>query len=124
MKKIGVPLVVAVMAALVTFSCSKQVREESGGVLITAESISKDASFQALNSAINRFDPQYLRLVYKESKSIEQLTRQSNDLLLQLNTNPDNPGFQQQLANFYHFRDIEQLKQYSATITSALKELD
>jgi hypothetical protein len=124
MKKIGMSLAVAVMAALVIFSCTKQAREESGGFLITPENIAKDASFQALNSAMNRFDPQYLRLVYKESKTIEQLTRQSNDLLLQLNTNPDNPGFQQQLATFYHFRDIGQLKDYSARISSALKELD
>ena len=112
------------LTTLVIFSCTKQAGKQTGSVVPTANIIAKDAAFMALNGAVDRLDPQYLRLVYKEKRSIEQLTKQSNDLLLQLKADPENPVFQQQLADFYHFRDIGQMKDCSATIASALQELD
>lgn len=98
--------------------------KEPGGITLSAEEIAKNESFIGLNDAISRFDPQYLVRVYKDKRSIKEIVDRSNDLLLQLQTHPESPVFQQQIADFYHFRSVAELKNYSASITDNLKALN
>jgi hypothetical protein len=127
MKKIYFALLVIIVAGIIGITgCKKnqEVAREMEPITLTAEGLSKDESFIKFNTAISRFDPQYLVLVYKDKRTIKEITERSNDLLIQLNTNPESILYQKQLADFYHFASVDQLKQYSATITENLKKLD
>lgn len=121
-------MVLVVFAACIMgfLGCRKNqdLAKEPGGITLSAEEIAKNESFIGLNDAISRFDPQYLVRVYKDKRSIKEIVDRSNDLLLQLQTNPESPVFQQQIADFYHFRSVSELKNYSASITENLKVLD
>lgn len=119
-------LVVFATCIMGILGCRKNqdLAKEPGGITISAEEIAKNESFIGLNDAISRFDPQYLVRVYKDKRSIKEIVDRSNDLLLQLQTNPESPVFQQQIADFYHFRSVAELKNYSASITENLKVLD
>jgi hypothetical protein len=127
MKRVYLSLLVILSVSLITFmSCRKNQdgAKETVSAIVTPEGLAKDGAFMKLNDAINRFDPKYLQLVYKETKTTDQLIKEGNDLLIQLQTNPDNPGFQKQLADFYHFSSVVQLKEFSAAITENLKKLN
>jgi hypothetical protein len=127
MKKIYFSLLVIIAACVIAITgCRKnqEASKDTGAVTLTAEGLSKDESFISLNNAISRFDPQYLVLVYKDKRTIKEITELSNELLKQLNTSPESILYQKQLADFYHFASVDQLKQYSATITESLKKID
>lgn len=121
-------MVLVVFAACIMgiLGCRKNqdLAKEPGGITVSAEEIAKNESFIGLNDAISRFDPQYLVRVYKDKRSIKEIVDRSNDLLLQLKTHPESPVFQQQIADFYHFRSVAELKNHSASITENLKVLD
>jgi hypothetical protein len=119
-------LVVLALGITTLISCQKNQEQakESTAVNINADELSKDESFIKLNDAINRFDPKYLTLVFNEPKTTDALLARSKELMLQLNTYPENIAFQKDLADFYHFSSVDQLKQYSAAITESLKALD
>jgi hypothetical protein len=125
MKKIYVGLVVLIMTCLVvSIGCRKNVQDVQGAAILTAETIAKDASFISLNEAVNRFDPEYLIKAYGDKRTVQELITGSNKLLIQLQQDPENSSAQQQFAAFYHFRNTDELKQYSARISSTLRELD
>lgn len=127
MKKIYFSLLVIIVACIIGITGCRKNQEaipDTGAVSLTVEGLAKDESFIRLNNAISRFDPQYLVLVYKDKRTIKEITERSNDLLIQLSTYPESILFQKQLADFYHFASVDQLKQYSATITENLKKLD
>ena len=125
MKKIYVGMLALFSVSLVLFiSCRKNTVAENGAVVLTAEALSKDAGFISLNDAINRFDPNYLVLVYRDTRTVPQLIAAGNDLLIQLKTDPGNRQYQQQLADHYRFSSVEELKQYSDRITSSMQQLD
>ena len=119
-------LVVLALGITTLISCQKNQEQakESTAVNINADELAKDESFIKLNDAINRFDPKYLTLVFNEPKTTDALLARSKELMLQLNTYPENIAFQKDLADFYHFSSVDQLKQYSAAITASLKALD
>lgn len=125
MKKIYVGLVALVVTCLVVgIGCRKNAQDVQGAANLTAEILAKDASFFSLNEAISRFDPEYLVKVYGDRRSIQELTNKSKELLTRLQQDPNNSQAQDQLAGFYHFRNTDQLKEYSARISITLKELD
>ena len=127
MKKIYFSLLLLIAVCTIgIIGCRKnqEAGKETGATVLTAESLSKDESFVNLNKAISRFDPQYLILVYKDKRSVKEITERSNELLTQLSTSPENMVYQKQLADFYHFASIDQLKHYSATITESLRKID
>lgn len=127
MKRVYLLLVVVFVLGITTLiSCRKNQEpvKELTAVSINADDLSKDESFIKLNDAINRFDPKYLTLVFNEPKTTDALLARSKELMLQLNTYPENVVFQKELADFYHFSSVDQLKQYSAAITESLKALD
>lgn len=98
--------------------------KDQGSAVLTAEGLSKDAPFIKLNDAISRFDPTYLVMVYKDTRTIKEIIEKSNDLLVQLKTDPESAPFQKQLADFYHFSSVAQLKEYSIAVSENLKKLD
>jgi hypothetical protein len=127
MKKIYFSLLVIIVASIIGITGCKKNQEaipDTGVVSLTAEGLAKDESFIKLNNAISRFDPQYLVLVYKDKRTIKEITERSNELLTQLSTSPESILYQKQLADFYHFASVDQLKQYSASITESLKKID
>jgi hypothetical protein len=125
MKKIYVGLVaLAVTCLVVSIGCRKNAPELQGSTVLSAETIAKDGSFMSLNEAISRFDPEYLVKVYGDKRPITELNAKSGELLIQLQKEPDNTVIQQQFADFYRFSSIAQLKEYSARISTSLKELD
>ena len=127
MKRVYFSLLAVACACIITFfSCrkSQEASKGQGAIVLTTEGLAKDEPFIKLNDAINRFDPKYLQLVYKDNRTTQQIVEQGNDLLIQLNTNPESILFQTQLADFYHFTSVVQLKEYSAAISENLKKLD
>jgi hypothetical protein len=126
MKKVYFSLLVILAACIIGITgCRKNQESTKGsGAVLTAESLSKDEAFMKLNNAISRFDPKYLVLVYKDPRTTDEIVKASNDLLIQLKTDPESILYQKQLADFYHFSSVTQLKEYSAAITESLKKLD
>jgi len=47
--------------------------KEQGAAVLTAEGLSKDAPFIKLNDAISRFDPKYLVMVYKDTRTVKEI---------------------------------------------------
>ena len=104
MKRVYFSLLAVACACIITFfSCrkSQEASKGQGAIVLTTEGLAKDEPFIKLNDAINRFDPKYLQLVYKDNRTTQQIVEQGNDLLIQLNTNPESILFQTQLADFY-----------------------
>lgn len=127
MKRMYVLLLVAIAAGAVSITGCKKNQDkpaETGAAVVSSEGLANDQSFVKLNDAISRFDPKYLQLVYKDKRTEAEISKASMELLQELGTNPENVVTQQKLANFYHFKTVEELKKYSAGITESLKVLD
>lgn len=127
MKRIYVLLLVAIAAGAVSITGCKKNQDkpaEISAAVISSEGLANDQSFVKLNDAISRFDPKYLQLVYKDKRTEAEISKASLELLQELGTNPENVVTQQKLANFYHFKTVEELKTYSSGITESLKVLD
>ncbi|MDE3253070.1 MAG: hypothetical protein KGO92_09720, partial [Bacteroidota bacterium] len=118
-------LAFTVLIFLVGIGCKKNQdgAKDQGAVTVSAEGLSKDASFIALNDAMNRFDPKYLQLVFHDGRSTEELIKKSESLIQQLSLYPDQPAFQKEMADFYHFSSVDQLKLYSGRISENLNRL-
>lgn len=126
MKRIYVSILAfAVLITIVCIGCKKNQdsTKDQGFVTFSAEGLSKDASFIELNDAMNRFDPKYLQLVFHDGRSMEDLIKKSESLIQQLSMYPDQPAFQKEMADFYHFSSVEQLKLYSGKISENLQRL-
>ncbi len=125
MKKIYFAMLVVVTICMFVFiSCRKNTDAVTDVVIFSSEGLSKDESFININEAMNRFDPTYLQLVYKDRRTVNQIIEKSNELMKQIGSERDNLLYQQQLAAFYHFSSVDELKKYSLTISDNLKALD
>lgn len=114
----------ALLAAAVITGCKKTTAVETTGGITDAAVLAKDESFAALNSAADRFDPQYLRIVFHDTGTVEELSTLSAQLMARWKAEPGNAEVTQQLVTFYHFKNAEQLKACAEKISSSLAELN
>jgi hypothetical protein len=117
---------VAAAGVLGVVSCKKNqdIPAQPAAIPVSPEDLSRDQSVVQLNDAMKRLDPQYLKLVFKDARTVQEITQQSAELFKEFSTDPDNAAAQQKLVDFYHFSSPAQMKQYSAAITESLKVLD
>jgi len=120
MKKLFIPtLLVMMMTLFLLPSCTKTAgtNMSTPASVYTPIELARDPAFVGLNDALNHFDPHYLQLVYKDQHTTTELQDSSTTLLLHLQADPENRALQQQLADFYKFNSIAELKYYSNQIT-------
>lgn len=119
MKKIySLLLLISIIGTSVFIGCRKEPVYEATTNLapVDAATIAKDASFIALNESLDRFDPAFLLHTYKDKRKLDEIIAQSNDLLSRIKKDPENPLLQKELMNFYHFKDVTDLKNYAGSI--------
>lgn len=105
------------------YSCKKDQGINSQPVSF-AEKLAGDESFEKLNNAINRFDPEYLILVYHDTRTPREITETSFEILKKLDADPTNTAIQKELAEFYHLNSFQDFSIYSKNISDGIKELD
>ena len=107
-----------VTSGLLLSSCTKTAGTitNSPASVYTPIELAGDPAFIGLNDALNRFDPHYLQLVYKDQRTKDEINDSSRALLLKLQAKPESILLQQELANFYKFNSIAELKYYSDQI--------
>jgi hypothetical protein len=79
--------------------------------------IETDETLVAFNDAMIRFDPLYLQVIFKETKTKEQIQATSKELLIELNKNATNQKAQTELTELYHFESFEALQKASDALT-------
>lgn len=105
------------------YSCKKEQGMNSQPVSF-AEKLAADESFEKLNNAMDRFDPQYVSIVYHDTRTPKQIADASIEILKKLAADPNNPTIQKELASFYHFNSFQEFSVYSNNISENVKELD
>ena len=107
-----------VTSGLLLSSCTKTAGTNTStpASVYTPVDLAGDPAFVGLNDALNRFDPHYLQLVYKDQRTKDEINDSSRALLLKLQAKPESILLQQELANFYKFNSIAELKYYSDQI--------
>jgi hypothetical protein len=123
MKKVYFSLLVNLVACMVGPGNELLAMKKERTVPFTIETLARDKWFIKLNNAINRFDPEYLRLVYNDARTNEQLTECATQLFGNLKTCPLNIEWQAQIAAFYHFSSVHQLKEHAALILNSIEKL-
>ncbi len=100
-------------------ACTKQMPSSELGTpgKYTPDVITTDESLAAFNDAMIRFDPLYLQVMFKESKTKEQIQAAGKDLLIEFNKNPNNIAVQKELVDLYHFESFEALKKTSGALS-------
>jgi len=100
-------------------ACTKEMPSSELGTpgKYTPDVITTDESLAAFNDAMIRFDPLYLQVMFKESKTKEQIQASSKDLLIEFNKNPNNIAVQKELVDLYHFESFEALKKTSGALS-------
>ena len=79
-------------------------------------------SFVSLNDAITKFDPFYLQVMYKDTRTIDEIQKQGSSLITEININPNNLATQKALAEFYHFKSFSELQRASELISSSAEK--
>ena len=79
-------------------------------------------SFVSLNDAITKFDPFYLQVMYKDTRTIDEIQKQGSSLITEINKNPNNLATQKALAEFYHFNSFSELQRASELISSSAEK--
>ena len=79
-------------------------------------------SFVSLNDAITKFDPFYLQVMYKDTRTIDEIQKQGSSLITEININPNNLATQKALAEFYHFNSFSELQRASELISSSAEK--
>jgi len=87
-----------------------------------ANEIATTESFVSLNDAITKFDPFYLQVMYKDTRTIDEIQKQGSSLITEINKNPNNLGTQKALAEFYHFDSFSDLQKASELISSSAEK--
>ncbi len=105
------------------YSCKNEQTHNSQSVSFV-EKVAADESFMKLNNPMNRFDPEYLKIVYKGTRTPREISDASIGILKRLAVDPNNTVIQKELASFYHFHSIAEFSMYSNNIPEGLKELD
>lgn len=75
--------------------------------------IAADPAFTGLYDALNHFDPRYLQVVYNDQRSIEEINIGAATLIKKMEQDTMNLKLQQELADIYRFKNIEELKYFS-----------
>lgn len=79
-------------------------------------------SFVSLNDAITKFNPFYLQVMYKDTRTIYEIQKQGSSLITEINKNPNNLATQKALAEFYHFNSFSELQRASELISSSAEK--
>jgi hypothetical protein len=87
-----------------------------------ANEIATTESFVSLNDAITKFDPFYLQVMYKDTRTIDEIQKQGSSLITEINKNPNNLAIQKALAEFYHFKSFTELQRASELISSSAEK--
>lgn len=118
--------IIAIVSVLTFIGCKKTQENPTNNnkTEIVAEDLAKDEIFIKLNDAVNRFDIKYLQLVYKDVRNNSELIAGVNDVMIALKTNSEDITNQKRMADFYHFKSIDELKEYSSLISKSLIALD
>jgi len=87
-----------------------------------ANEIATTESFVSLNDAITKFDPFYLQVMYKDTRTIDEIQKQGSSLITEINKNPNNVATQKALAEFYHFDSFSDLQKASELISSSAEK--
>jgi len=87
-----------------------------------ANEIATTESFVSLNDAITKFDPFYLQVMYKDTRTIDEIQKQGSSLITEINKNPNNLATQKALAEFYHFKSFTELQKASELISSSAEK--
>jgi len=87
-----------------------------------ANEIAATESFVSLNDAITKFDPFYLQVMYKDTRTIDEIQKQGSSLITEINKNPNNLATQKALAEFYHFKSFSELQKASELISSSAEK--
>ena len=87
-----------------------------------ANEIATTESFVSLNDAITKFDPFYLQVMYKDTRTIDEIQKQGSSLITEINKNPNNVATQKALAEFYHFDSFSELQKASELISSSAEK--
>jgi hypothetical protein len=87
-----------------------------------ANEIATTESFVSLNDAITKFDPFYLQVMYKDTRTIDEIQKQGSSLITEINKNPNNLATQKALAEFYHFKSFTELQKASQLISSSAEK--
>ena len=105
------------------YSCKKEQANNSQPISFV-EKIAADESFMKLNNAMNRFDPQYMVLVYHDARTPKEISDASVEILKKLGEDPNNQTIQKELAGFYHFNSVAEFSMYSNNISEGIQELN
>ena len=87
-----------------------------------ANEMATTESFVSLNDAITKFDPFYLQVMYKDTRTIDEIQKQGSSLITEINKNPNNLATQKALAEFYHFKSFTELQRASELISSSAEK--
>ena len=87
-----------------------------------ANEMATTESFVSLNDAITKFDPFYLQVTYKDTRTIDEIQKQGSSLITEINKNPNNLATQKELADFYHFNSFSELQRASELISSSAEK--
>ncbi len=119
MKKIFIatPLFFLICFMLLS-GCTKSVDStiSTPASVYTPGDIAGDPAFTGLYDALNHFDPHYLQLVYKDQRTTTEINTGAATLIKKIQEDPTNVRLQQELADIYRFKNIEELKYYSDQI--------
>ena len=114
----------SVLLIMFLVACTKS--NDSPNIIANNKDIANEMatveSFISLNDAITKFDPLYLQVTYKDTRSLEEIQKQSTRLITEINKNPNNLAAQKELADFYHFKSFSELQKASELISSSAEK--
>jgi hypothetical protein len=116
-----------VLGITIFYSCTKSIDAPTAATVSVSDpkQLAGDPAFIGLYDALNHFDPHYLQLVYNDQRSTEEIVSEGKLLFEKLNVSPNSLTIQQQLTDFYKFKSIKELQNFSDQIltnTSLIKQ--
>jgi hypothetical protein len=116
---------IAICFSMIFYSCQKNLNTASVNYSpITAELLSTNKEFIVLNDEVSRFDPQYLKTVYHDNRSLEDISIASQSLIEKISKDPNNGELLKQFALFYHFSSVDDLVVHSNILATSFKALN
>ena len=114
----------SILLIMFLFACTKS--NDSPNIIANNKDIANEMaateSFVSLNDAITKFDPFYLQVMYKDTRTIDEIQKQGSSLITEINKNPNNLATQKALAEFYHFKSFSELQRASELISSSAEK--
>lgn len=106
------------ICTMLVSSCSKSIDAtlSTPASVYTPGDIAADPAFTGLYDALNHFDPRYLQVVYNDQRTIAEINTGAATLIKQIELDPKNQQLQQELADTYRFKNIDELKYFSNQI--------